>query len=445
MSAVSLALLFAEAPACSSSSSGTFATDAGTGGSAEGGADGGSTSSGGSAEGGKGGKGGSSAGGSGGSGPPLLDCVTARIELGSNVASGTTVSGTDNFSASCVVGTGSDVAWEWTAPETDFYAIDTLGSSFDTVLAVFANCDGADLWCNNNTASTPQSELIIPFAAGERVVLVVDGNSGESGDVQLNVERVTCPGTDLTGQPLPASLSTVGGTNAQAGVCGGAGSREKTYRYTPPADGLYRFTVTSEVFDPALHLELGPRCGGTLLSCNANVRDTWPVQVSRYLTGGVPVTLIVDSTSGEGAFELDVEPLPSALCPTHADFNFDGPETIDDLSQDVLSASCRPAGGQGSLGGLGAYREDSYPLHIDIPVGNICNYTVTGSAPFTMFMIRGTQCEGEEYECLVATDGGAGFQTSRTFNDDDSGDYVFVVESAMPDMSFEYTVAAYCL
>src|SRR5262249_38869876 len=155
---------------------------------------------------------------------------------------------------------------------------------------------GAELACNNNTATTPQSEIVSRFTQGERVLAVVDGNVGDQGTVAFNAERVTCPAIDLTGQPLPATLSTVGGSNTHTGPCGGANLIERTYRFTPTETGLYSITAQSTDFAPLLYVEQGPRCGGTLLGCNkgAGALNSYPAEVMRNLTAGQPVTITVD-------------------------------------------------------------------------------------------------------------------------------------------------------
>src|SRR5204863_788262 len=125
----------------------------------------------------------------------------------------------DRFKPTCGSGNAPDVAFEWVAPATDHYVFDTLGSSFDTVLAVLnGDCAGAELGCNNNAGSSPQSEVVVRLQKDQRVVVVVDGYLGAKGNVTVHANPVACPDSDLTGQPLPATLSTVGGANQHTGV-----------------------------------------------------------------------------------------------------------------------------------------------------------------------------------------------------------------------------------
>ncbi len=79
--------------------------------------------------------------------------------------------------------------FEFTAPEAGTYVFDTLGSSFDTVLAVFDGCDGAEIDCNDDTEGV-LSEVQLDMDAEETVLLVIDGyGPGDFGAAVLTVSR----------------------------------------------------------------------------------------------------------------------------------------------------------------------------------------------------------------------------------------------------------------
>ncbi len=82
----------------------------------------------------------------------------------------------------------SDYTVEFTAPATDLYTFDTYGSSFDTVLYALDGCGGTELACNDDSNSTPQSEISLNLTAGDSVIIVVDGYNGASGAAVLNVQ-----------------------------------------------------------------------------------------------------------------------------------------------------------------------------------------------------------------------------------------------------------------
>jgi hypothetical protein len=379
----------------------------------------------------------------------LLDCVISRLSGDTATDTHTTDGASDGFTTTCGSGSSPDVAWEWIAPKSDYYAFDTAGSSFDTVLALRDGaCEGAELACNDNADGTPQSKVIQKVSQGQRVVAIVDGNVGEQGSAVLNINRVTCPSTDLTTQPLPAQLSTVGGPNAHTGACGGDGNPEKAVRYTPATAGLYRFSIAQgAAFTPALYLETGPVCGGSLLQCNTTQPGGYATEVTRWLPAGEPVTAIVDSASGSGAFSLNITPL-TTTCPAMdlASANTDNVVLDTTTGSNVLSASCAPAGALG-LGGRNALVEHSYGLNVNMCPTCACNYQINSDYPVTAYLLQGSRCDGPETRCLQSTPQPDGtYRASMSFGEVDNGDWVLVIESTSPDgIPVTYSLAIACI
>jgi hypothetical protein len=375
--------------------------------------------------------------------------VEGRLEGTSASIEASTLDRSDAFALSCGSGASPDIAYEWTAPRTDYYALTTSGSGFDTVLGVLSSCDGPELACNNNFGASPHSEIVAEFERDQRVLVVVDGNLGESGAAKLGIEPVTCPGTDLTGQPLPAELTTVGGPNDHGGACGGDGEPEKTVRFTPPEAGLYRFSVKSSTMAPALYLEEGPRCGGALLGCNApGSIGSYDAEVTRWLPGGKPLTAIIDGQQGSGQFELAITKLADT-CPAYTNLpDWDVDVVLDDTTGNhVLSASCAPAGANG-FGGRAAFMEHSYALNIAFGASVSCMYEVVSDAPITLYGIRGGQCGGAEEFCSASNYNSIDGNYVAQFwaNESKNGDWVIVIESRMADpLPVTYRVNVMCV
>jgi hypothetical protein len=100
---------------------------------------------------------------------------------------GSTEWATDTLEGSCQVESSPDVAFEWTAPAAGTYTIDTFGSTYDTVLFVLdGTCGGPELGCDDDTFQT-QSQVVVSLAAGQTVVIVVDGYGGSVGDFVLRI------------------------------------------------------------------------------------------------------------------------------------------------------------------------------------------------------------------------------------------------------------------
>jgi len=86
-----------------------------------------------------------------------------------------------------------DVEYQWTAPRTATYAIDTFGSAFDTVLSVRdGTCAGNELACNDDAIGV-QSEVQLALRAGQAVMVIVEGYGWSSGPYALHIDRApTC-------------------------------------------------------------------------------------------------------------------------------------------------------------------------------------------------------------------------------------------------------------
>jgi hypothetical protein len=127
--------------------------------------------------------------------------------LGSTVpqtVTGSTSGRPNSVTPSCnATGSSPDAGYTFTAPAAGSYTFDTFGSGFDTVIHVHnASCTGAELGCNDDGASE-QSEVTLTLAAGQTVVVVVDGFNGTSGLFTLHIYPTppppTCDGSDVCG------------------------------------------------------------------------------------------------------------------------------------------------------------------------------------------------------------------------------------------------------
>jgi len=87
--------------------------------------------------------------------------------------------------------------WEWTAGVSQSVTIDTAGSSFDTVLAVYTGSSVSNLTviASNDDAADggATSQVVFDAIAGTPYLIAVDGFEGDFGDVQLNVSSLAPP------------------------------------------------------------------------------------------------------------------------------------------------------------------------------------------------------------------------------------------------------------
>jgi hypothetical protein len=132
--------------------------------------------------------------GTGGSGGPPNDDCADRIEIGNGQTPFTTVDATTDGLSPCG-DLGSDIWYGYVAREGGFISIDTCGSDFDTVVAVYNGCNcppGTLLVCNDDAidgpcAGTLQSAVQLPVVAGNCYTIQVGGFRGLQGDGLLAI------------------------------------------------------------------------------------------------------------------------------------------------------------------------------------------------------------------------------------------------------------------
>jgi hypothetical protein len=81
--------------------------------------------------------------------------------------------------------TAPDVVYQWTAPAAGYYVVLVRGYlGFEPLLSLRdGSCSGPELACNNGfPLRPPGSEVLVSLAAGQTVMLTVDGNDAGGGD-----------------------------------------------------------------------------------------------------------------------------------------------------------------------------------------------------------------------------------------------------------------------
>lgn len=122
------------------------------------------------------------------------------LEYGSTQATGTNLGAT--LEAGEAVNPASagerSVWWEWVAPSSSSATIDTVGSSFDTTLAVYSGSSLADLTllASNDDSSGLQSSVTFTPTISERYHIQVNGKGTAAGDVTLNYPSPGIPKPD---------------------------------------------------------------------------------------------------------------------------------------------------------------------------------------------------------------------------------------------------------
>jgi hypothetical protein len=118
-------------------------------------------------------------------------CSDIGTAVGPSVATGSNAGMPNLFDPGCVTNNqGLDVCFTWTAPADGGYIINTTGSSYDTVLMVYAN--GVEIACNDDSGGVLQSLVVIDAVGGQQYTLVVDAYGTATGTFILNIEVPEC-------------------------------------------------------------------------------------------------------------------------------------------------------------------------------------------------------------------------------------------------------------
>ncbi|MFN8176845.1 MAG: hypothetical protein U0167_02905 [bacterium] len=142
------------------------------------------------------------------------DDMESAIPIGALpfVDSGTTAGYVDNYSSTCNFDKAPDVVYSISpsAAQAGVVRIHLCGSSFDTVLYVYADVHGNVIGCNDDSCGL-QSELTVTMAVGHTYYIIVDGYYHYFGAYHIQVDApvppcvVTCPvGSLLEGEPVCA-------------------------------------------------------------------------------------------------------------------------------------------------------------------------------------------------------------------------------------------------
>jgi hypothetical protein len=160
---------------------------------------------------------------------------------------------------------GASIWFKWTSPRSGPVSVDTCGSSFDTLLAVYT---GASLETlspvqgNDDSAGkcAPQSKLSFNAVANTVYRIAVDGKVGEEGSVELRVDSRPKNDDFDKAEKIPGSLgwywpgSTLLATK-QAGEpdhAGDSGGHSVWYSWTPAKSAEVELDACTGTFDPLL-------------------------------------------------------------------------------------------------------------------------------------------------------------------------------------------------
>ncbi len=164
---------------------------------------------------------------------------------------------------------GASVWHKWTAPRSGLVTVDTAGSNFDTILAVYTGTSVSALTRivnNDDVGSSLQSSVQFSAMAGVEYEIAVDGYGALTGNYNLRWSLPAGPANDFFAARLKiyGASGTTSGTNTgassetgeplHASVTGGASI---WFSWTAPATGPVTFNTLQSNFDTLLAVYAG--------------------------------------------------------------------------------------------------------------------------------------------------------------------------------------------
>ena len=259
----------------------------------------------------------------------VITGASGRIRASNRLATGET--GEPNHASAAAP--LASVWWQWTATQNGTLALDTLGSSFDTVLAAYTGSTVAALTpitSNNDADGTPQSRVSFPVISGQVYRIAIDGAGAAEGSIVFNYlfdpGAVTQPNDNFANRThLGSGSVSVPGSNIRA--TGETGEPNHASRSTPLASVWWSWTAVSpgtvvidtngSDFDTTLAVYSGTAVAAlSLLASNDDGGNGVNSRVSLLVQTGQVLQIAVDGYgSEEGSVVLRVSFTPGAVAP----------------------------------------------------------------------------------------------------------------------------------
>lgn len=206
--------------------------------------------------------------------------------------------------------------WTWTAPSTGAYVIQTVGSNFDTLLAVYTGTAVNALTArvsDDDSGGNATSLVTLSTTAGVVYQIAVDGYSGASGSISLTVIPPVDPPsndnfasrTNLVGAPAQISGTNAGASkeSGEPSHAGYAGGRSVWYSWTAPSTGECSIWLANASFSDLLGIYTGSSVNTLNQISSASFGGTAVLSV----TSGVAYQIAVDGYNpSSGTFTLNI-------------------------------------------------------------------------------------------------------------------------------------------
>jgi hypothetical protein len=198
----------------------------------------------------------------------------------------------------------------WVAPAGGSVTVNTTGSAFDTLLAVYTGTSvGAlnTIASNDDASGTTQSSVTFNAVSGTTYRVAVDGYGGATGAVKLAWAPGAASGPPNDNFASAAALSgtasgtTVGATKeaGEPNHAGNAGGKSIWWSWTAPVAGATTLTTSGSNYDTLLAVYAGSALSGlTVVGSNDDANGTTQSQVTFTAVAGTTYRIAVDGYNG---------------------------------------------------------------------------------------------------------------------------------------------------
>ncbi len=293
---------------------------------------------------------------------------------------------TNDGTGSCgITETTPDLWYRFTAACSGDVAINTVGSSFDTVLEVWNGCPGGGgpVLCNDDCVGLLSCLTFTAIQGTDYLIRVSvfgdDHNPIDPHNVVLNISS-PAPFNDICERPLYVSdivfdfdtsctsSDALGMPTACSGNEGGGCVNDFWVSYTAPITGQFQVTMCAG-FPGSIAVYPGLFCPAdaeSAIACSINAAVSCtepsidiPVNAGDILlvrVGGAVVPGQVGTPAGAGTLTLVTIAPPPPACPQ--DYNQDGATNADDLADFITDYFADPAPARADYNGDGAVNAD---------------------------------------------------------------------------------------
>lgn len=293
-------------------------------------------------------------------GPPIVpndlcdspDTLTASIDY-----PGTTLDATGTSASTCADNDIFDVWYSYTPADSNLVSITLTGSDFDTTLAVYDNCDGVELACNDDFDHPDIDSRIWMHLTQDTAYLIrVAGYDHQTGEFTISIDdNPPVLDNDYCDFAIPVEpnkvYTTLGATGTSESGCSYNDTLDVWHFFTPePNHVLAQISLCGSDFDTTLAVY--DECNDRQLACNDDYCGLGS-QLTVNLTANNPYRIRVAGYDGEtGDYTLTITELPG----WKPDFNQDGIVDYGDFAilamywqTDRPSVDIAPEGGDGII------------------------------------------------------------------------------------------------